>query len=390
VSFVASAVAAIVDALIPGAEAAEQKSDALDYRLELKSGGNRILTPLEIPDYDELASGTTKNLETIDFLVSNREQPADSLTLEVLDGSTLIYAEADTAKLLPTGEHTWQWDGYSLAGVLDTKVLKSTVLKVRLTAVKGGLQQIVELPLANKSEEVDWVDARVDRNAKTVEVTVRPSFSDGGVDGKNPNLTPLTYAQLEALAKQGIEHYWSRDGSRTAGVGSPINTSRGIYKLNVYTESNVEPKSKNFPLVENLTEDGGRSTSFGIFRKIHHNLGYANLKFVLESNTPHRANEAKLYADEVFKETAAHEFGHLILNEYGDGGLIPEYSWTHKDTSTLWQDEKPNNPMPAAGEIDVMHYHSTQLYWVDKLSRTAAAPQDVKGLIWLARIKFND
>ena len=129
VSFVASAVAAIANALIPSAEAAEQKSDALDYRLELKSGGNRILTPLEIPDYDELASGTTKNRETIDFLVINREQPADSLTLEVLDGSTLIYAEADTAKLLPTGEHPWQWDGYSLAGVLDTKLLKSAALK---------------------------------------------------------------------------------------------------------------------------------------------------------------------------------------------------------------------------------------------------------------------
>ena len=71
----------------------------------MKSGGNRVLTPLEIPDYKELDSGSTENRETIDFLVRNHKQAADSLTLEVLDDSTLIYAESDTAKLLPADEH---------------------------------------------------------------------------------------------------------------------------------------------------------------------------------------------------------------------------------------------------------------------------------------------
>lgn len=384
VSFVASAVAAVVDALIPSAEAAEQKSETLDYRLALKSGGNRILTPLEIPDYDELASGTTKNLETIDFLVSNREQPADSLTLEVLDGSTLLYAEADTAKLLPTGEHTWQWDGYSLTGVLDTKVLKSAALKVRLTAVKGGLQQIVELPLANESEEVDWVDARVDRNAKTVEVTVRPSFSDGGIKGQNSNLTPLTYAALETQAKRGIEYYWSRNATRTQGIANGINSSNGLYLFTVKADINAKPCAKNFPLTENLTVDGGRSTSLGGFRVIHHNSGYWSVR-----------RYPAIFSDEEFMHTSAHEFGHLVLNDYGDGGLIPHYSWSHKDTSTvLTQRRKDNNYIPATGELDVMHYFteppSGESAWLDFWDRSSISEQDVKGLLWLTRVQFHD
>lgn len=384
VSFVASAVAAIANALIPSAEAAEQKSEALDYRLELKSGGNRILTPLEIPDYKELSSSTTKNQETIDFLVSNREQPADSLTLEVLDGSTLIYAEADTAKLLPTGEHSWQWDGYSLAGVLDTKVLKSTALKVRLTAVKGGLRQIVELSLANDSEEVDWVDVRIDRNAGMAQINVRPSFSDGGISGQSAHLTAKTFEQLKAMAKDGIERYWSRNGSRPNGIGSPIQTKKARLSVTVVATINERPSAKDFPLIELLTPDFGRSTSFAMFKKIYHNAGFWDA-----------ARYPAGFADGDFAHTAAHEFGHLVLNDYGDGGLIPEYSWSHKETSSvLTQSPKDNHPVPGNGEIDVMHYHSDsprgpqgyQNYW----DRSVASEQDVKGLLWLSRVRFND
>jgi uncharacterized Zn-binding protein involved in type VI secretion len=387
-SFAAAAAISVVNALVPSAQAAEQSE--MDYTISLKRGGNRVLTPLMIPDYEELPQGTTKNQETIDFLIRNRKQAADSLTLEVFDGETLVYVEANTSPMLPTGEHLWQWNGYSIAGVLDTKVLKSPNLLIRLTAIRGSEQQVSELKLKNQAQEAEWVDIRIDRNAGKVDLTVRPSFSDGGIAGSNSHINILNYQALENLAKSGIELYWSRIGDRALGIGNPINTSDGAYKVSVTADINIEPKAKNFQLIENLTDDGGRSTSFGAFRKIHHNLGYAYYKFVAESNTPSSWPDGQRFADGLFKETAAHEFGHLVLNEYGDGGLIPQYSWTHKSTSTLWQSEKPNNPMPAAGEIDLMHYHSTQVYWGDKFSRTVAAENDVKGLVWLARVKFND
>ena len=376
--------AALVGALVPAAQAAEASSTELDYRLSLKRGGNSILTPLQIPGFKELKDGKTENSETIDFLVTNRKQPADSLTLEVLDGNTVLYAEPDTSKLLPTGEHIWQWDGYSQAGVLDTKVLKSPDLKVRLTATKGGEQQIEELALSNDAEEIEWVDARIDRSAQLVEITVRPSFSDGGVSGKNTNLTAKTFTELQAMAKTGIERYWSRDGSRAQGVGAPIQTAKGTYKVKVTADVNAEPSAKNFPLIASLSADFGRSTSFAMFKKIYHNQGFWSA-----------ANYPADFADGDFEHTAAHEVGHLILNEYGDGGLVPEYSWSHKDTSTvLTQSPRANHPVPGSGEVDVMHYHSDyprgvqgyQDYW----NRSVASEQDVKGLLWLARVQFND
>nr|WP_298139410.1 PAAR domain-containing protein [uncultured Pseudomonas sp.] len=375
--------AVLTSAVASATQGASPISEELEYRLSLKRGGNRILTPLQIPDFEELKGGKTENSETIDFLVTNRKQPADSLTLEVLDGSTLLYAEADTSKLLPTGEHLWQWDGYSQTGVLDTRVLKSPGLKVRLTATKGGEQQIEELALGNDAEEIEWVDARIDRSAQLVEITMRPSFSDGGVSGKNANLTARTFAELQAMAKAGIEHYWSRDGSRTQGVGAPIQTAKGTYKVKVTADVNAEPSSKNFPLIASLSADFGRSTSFAMFKKIYHNQGFWSA-----------ANYPADFADGDFKHTAAHEVGHLILNEYGDGGLVPEYSWSHKETSTvLTQSPLANHPVPGSGEVDVMHYHSDyprgvqgyQDYW----NRSVASEQDVKSLLWLARVQFN-
>lgn len=381
----ATAVAtALVGALIPAAQAAEASSEELDYQLSLKPGGNRILTPQEIPDYAELEKGSTKNSEKVEFVVRNRKQPADSLTLEVLDGSTLLYTEPSTVTLLPAGEHIWQWDGYNQAGVLNTQILKSPNLTVRLTAIKGDQQQIVELKLSNKAKEADWVDSTINRNAGTIEVTLRPSFSDGGITGKNPQLTALTFAQLEHMAKAGIEHYWSRDGSRAQGIGAPIQTTKGTYKVTVVAELNGKPSAKKFPLIESLDADFGRSTSFAMFKKVYHNQGFWSA-----------ANYPATFADGDFAHTAAHELGHLILNEYGDGGLIPNYSWSHKETSTvLTQSPVDNHPIPGSGELDLMHYHSDyprgprgyQDYW----NRSVASEQDVKGLLWLSRVKFND
>jgi len=49
-----------------------------------------------------------------------------------------------------------------------------------------------------------------------------------------------------------------------------------------------------------------------------------------------------------------------------------------------------NNPVPAGGEIDLMHYHSDgPRNMLDYWARTVASENDVKGLLWLARVKFN-
>jgi len=376
-SLAAAAAATLVNALVPPAQAAEQTG--LGYSISLKRGGNRVLTPLMIPDYEELAQGTTKNQETIDFLIRNRKQVADSLTLKIFDGETLLYSETDTTPLLHEGEHLWQWDGYDQSGILDTRVLKSEQLLVRLTARKDAEEQVTELRLNNSAKEATWVDARVHRNGGTVELTVRPSFSDGGVAGSNDQRTARTFEELKTLATAGVERYWSRDGSRGA-VGASIQTDNGAFQVKVLAQVNEKPGTKNFPLIASISNDFGRSTSFAMFKKIYHNQGWWAA-----------ANYPVSFADQEFEHTAAHELGHLILNECGDGRVIPAYSWSHKSTSTiLTQKPLDNNPVPASGEIDLMHYHSErpsnmQDYW----ARSVASENDVKGLLWLSRVKFD-
>jgi uncharacterized Zn-binding protein involved in type VI secretion len=382
---IATALGAVVAALIPEASADEKK---LDYRLKLKSGGNSVLTPLEVPDYDEIKSGATKNRELIDFLIDNSKAAADTVKLEVLDGEKLIYTEPNTAQFLPSGEHPWQWDGYDTAGILDTRVLKSPNLKVRLTATQGGEQQVTDLTLECSAQEVKWVDVRVDRNAKAVDVVLRPSFSDGGSSGSTPGLAPTPFSTLLGWAKEGIELYWSRNGSRAGGIASGITTGKGAYKVTVKADINATPKAGNFPLIDSLSKDFGRSTSLAIARKVYHNMGFAYDSYVVQRRSP--LEVAKNYAKEQFKETSAHELGHLILNEYG-GGIVPTYSWTHKGSSSLMQNPTPNHDDPLTGEVDVMEYFSDyRAPTADRLSRTVASEQDVKSLLWLARVEFDD
>jgi hypothetical protein len=144
-----------------------------------------------------------------------------------------------------------------------------------------------------------------------------------------------------------------------------------------------DPKARNFPLIENLDEKFGRATSLLGFQKIYHNAGHwFGWKFGSPSDL----------SDESFKSTVAHEFGHLILNEYGAGS---DYSWTHKGTSTEYTQKRlPGNPIPAIGEIDLMHYHSddptNEVQWRGFYARSIAAEQDAKSLLWLSRVKFGN
>lgn len=248
-----------------------------------------------ISDYEDRTQGRTNNKENIDFLIRNTKHEAEHLTLDVFSNEAVMYTEANTDLLLKTGEHGWQWDGYSTAGVLDTNILKNTDVFLRLTASLGSKQWISELHLKAKAHEVEWFDVRIELNSFDVTVTVRPSFSDGGIEGRNNHIDPASYSALEMLAKEGIEFYWSRNGDRVPGIADPIQTGASNYRVKVNADVNQLPKAKNFPLVENLTADGGRSTSFGVFRKIHHNLGYAYTKCIRNQKPILMADRKKIH-----------------------------------------------------------------------------------------------
>jgi hypothetical protein len=90
-----------------------------------------------------------------------------------------------------------------------------------------------------------------------------------------------------------------------------------------------------------------------------------------------------------------HEFGHIIMNEYGN----TDYSWTHDGTSgggffgKLDQTPKKGAQYQYPNgntEVNIMHYHSSIEPKPEHWRRSVGAEKDVKGLLWLCRVKFDD
>ncbi|MCD9856801.1 hypothetical protein LUD75_18905 [Epilithonimonas sp. JDS] len=154
-----------------------------------------------------------------------------------------------------------------------------------------------------------------------------------------------------------------------------------------YTDGNLDDDAMN------LIPDTG------IIQRLSYNVGYIyeyHYTNTWEYQDP--KNE-----DEEFKETAAHELGHELLQAYN--GTI--YSWQHKGSSYYFpQDTKPtkgnettlekvthwdemdtdgeNYPNAKSDEIDLMKYYNKEPKQKDK-NRTVAAEKDVLGLVWLTK-----
>lgn len=95
---------------------------------------------------------------------------------------------------------------------------------------------------------------------------------------------------------------------------------------------------------------------------------------------------ANAAADQDFEGTAAHEFGHSVLQAAGGISL----SWTHKGSTTLAQTTSSRaTTHPTTGEIDLMQYY-TDREPADFYARVIAAEIDVKRAIGNASIDFDD
>jgi hypothetical protein len=55
----------------------------------------------------------------------------------------------------------------------------------------------------------------------------------------------------------------------------------------------------------------------------------------------------------------------------------------------IGQSPLPGTSYPATGEIDLMKYAASRSFPPGYLDRSIAAEEDVKSLLWLARIKFE-
>jgi hypothetical protein len=155
----------------------------------------------------------------------------------------------------------------------------------------------------------------------------------------------------------------------------------------------------------------------GVIQRLSYNTGYIKHDWKNDSHNGwryHAENDVNIAYDAIssFKETAAHELGHELLQAYSGTA----FSWQHKGSSyylpqdtkpvkgneTTWDrishlDEMPETSgeyYPKTGEIDVMKYYNTHDkagYFIagSDLKRTIATEKDVLSLIWLTKLKIQ-
>lgn len=238
-----------------------------------------------------------------------------------------------------------------------------------------------------------------------------------------------TFEQLRDLAIEGLAQYWGRNATR----GKNVMLNGVVFEVFV-NAVNLQDKSKtmdDIPLVYHTNGDSGRSGNTGgsykdnnlddnimnlipdtgVVQQLSYNAGY------IKNDWKNDKLDGWRYYDDIdngsspyaaiskFKETAAHEIGHEILQAY----YGTTFSWQHKGSSYyLPQNTKPikgdktiidyfipdfmsessGEEYPKNGEIDLMKYYNNTPNPVDQ-TRLIADKNDVLGLIWLTKIKLK-
>ncbi len=338
-----------------------EKQTEFSVSFDLQESGDKdVLTPL---DPKQGGFKTSKLRFDIELECDDADFRADQGTFVVYKGNLPIFRQALPAASLAPGEHVFEWDGYLARGTMSTEFLKNSKLSAYAAYRKGTTGKSSGTDLSCSPEEVSWVDVRVEHAHKIVFVKVYINCQNGG-------MTDARFRRLRDLVYEGIRMYWSR-----------IITVEGV-KWRVLTTANErEDNSEDLDLYWVDDKEFSRSHNSGIIdASIFYNWGYWQ--------------QVAFDADQEFRETAAHEFGHAILEAYGGKDL----SWGHKGTvgSSLlkfWNFQAPLDTAPyypASGEIDLMkYYHEKSPMPADYYARVVAAEEDVKRLMWLGRLEFD-
>jgi hypothetical protein len=338
----------------------------------------------------------------------------------------------------PAGEYLVAWDGFNSDGIYDSFAL--TKGKKFIATIKGQAnfrsKEANTDPFSFKYDGVEWVDMKIDKTTKIIEVTLRVNLQDGGAKGIDPvkmggtvdpdfeynpwdrippkkieewKKTPIksrirSFDQLKQMTLAGLKQYWSRSQSNKtdAKLAKDVMISKEPYQVNltaVHTENNA---LNPIDLVFNTNDDWDRSGNPGILAKLSYNAGYIKYSNGWGYQEP-TAEDAE------FSFTAAHEIGHPILKAFGNYA----YSWQHKGSSYLlnqdpkptpdagtlekvWKDNTHIDHMPStsgeyypvSGEVDLMKYYHNEPN-PKTFSRSIAAERDVLGLLWLTKLKIE-
>ncbi|MFL0108216.1 hypothetical protein V2629_15930, partial [Tenacibaculum maritimum] len=270
-----------------------------------------------------------------------------------------------------------------------------------------------------KYSEVKWVDVKINKSTKRIDVTLWVNLKDGGEIGTEKDCTQVgsgqyssiktvcpwkkipekdikrygkppiksrtkSFKDLKQLALEGLSYHWGRNKNHSIAKNVDINGE--LYKVFVNaintTENAIAPLSTKF--VTNGSP--GRSRNWELSRILFYNVGFLfyNDWKSLNPNNPVFKNKGWYFENndvEEFKMTSAHEIGHEILLKYGGH----KYSKGHKGSSSIITQKSKNIPLPKQGEIDLMKYYDK---YYDK-QRTVASQKDVLSLLWLTKLELR-
>lgn len=385
-----------------------------DFDLTVKLVGNhkeRILTPLCIPDYDEVELAATENRDYVNFELEITGNKVGNIILEITSGKDTaiktVYSKTLEPEYQNVGKHQLKWDGYSNAGILDTKILKDPDLKLKVKTQLCGVKKEKIIKFKNKPAEEKWVDVVI--SGKQVEVELRVNIKDGGENGvgefphpdarltmqylrfpkshpgREKHMRMRDFKGLQNLALSGLETYWSRT----------IATAKGEYFVTLKPILETENAMDDVKVEYNTNGKWMRSSNPGsvegiisLFANVLPERAVYNAGWIRYDDgwyyvTP--ANE-----DKDFMSTAAHEIGHGILLAYGG----EKYSYGHRGSSTVitqktMTSKHGGEEYSAIVEIDLMKYYLGKEP-IDLYERLVASEVDVASLVWLARVQFHD
>ncbi|GAA6768679.1 hypothetical protein AAFH68_46350 [Flavobacterium sp. CGRL1] len=348
-----------------------------------------------------------------------------------------VLTEPDYTK---KGEYHLNWDGFDNDEIYDSTRFAGKKLKATITATKGDIVKAKEIELEVSYSEVDWVDIKIDKTAKRIDVTLRVNLTDGGEIGLtcqtiNANMygtpartvcdwdkipTPIinpsdpiiksrtrSFSDLEKLALDGLNYHWGRN--KNHAVAKNVNIGSDVFELYIKAVNTKKYTMNAVKLTYNTNSDWMRSgnpseakdvvSTFGKVisgQRIAYNIGYLNNVdwYEISKQNWYYEDEKKYKVDENFSDTSAHEIGHTILQAYGG----TEYSYTHAGTSYITQEViKISNggksyfhELKTKGEIDLMYYYEDEPWPGNRdYAKYVASEKDALSLIWLTKIKIS-
>ncbi|MFK7107945.1 zinc metalloprotease [Flavobacterium oreochromis] len=302
------------------------------------------------------------------------------------------------------GEYIIHWDGFDTNEIFDSTIFDNKKLTARITASKGIERKRIEVAFETTRKEVDWVDVKINKKTKRIDVTLRVDLKDGGANGLDckqvlkgmrdnthwvtecpwdaipttaiqPNKPIIktrtrSFADLEKLALDGLNYHWGRNKNHT--VAKDVKISGVSYEVYVNSKNTTEKTMDDVDLIYNTNNNWLRSNNPGkvtgvksffanvaqyipyvpLSESIYYNVGYLNNVYTFESDVLQKedwtyVNDKLLYKngksklDLDYSYTSAHEIGHTILRAYAEGsGSSADYSYEHKGSSG-YSDTKP-------------------------------------------------